>query len=198
MPDCPECGTYVQVGSRSCPNCGYETDFDALAARQRAERARAMGLDDRSAEEAERKRREALARAEAVIVSSLPTVPGREIREAVTVVSAETGPLTSVVGTLFGISEETFAANWRNAKQTAFMSLRQQALAADCDAIVGLELRVVGIGGSQSSNPSVMMLVYGTAVRLVKPVATEHDRSRSPHREPPTSETEQLPPVPRW
>jgi uncharacterized protein YbjQ (UPF0145 family) len=198
MPDCPECGTYVQVGSRSCPSCGYETDFDALAARQRTERARAMGLDDEGAQETERKRREALARAEAVIVSSLPTVPGREIREAVTVVSAETGPLTSVVGTLFGISEETFAANWRDAKQAAFMRLRQQAIAAGCDAIVGLEMRVTGIGGGQSSTPSVMMLLYGTAVRLVEPVDAGHDRSRSSHRKPLTSDTDQLPPTPRW
>jgi hypothetical protein len=59
-------------------------------------------------------------------------------------------------------------------------------------------MRVTGIGGGQSSTPSVMMLLYGTAVRLVEPVDAGHDRSRSSHREPFTSDSEQLPPVPRW
>ena len=99
------------------------------------------------------------------------TVPGREIREPLGVVTAECvlginifrdllGGLRDIVGGRSGTHQQAL----RNARQTCLDELAAEAEALGADAVVGVDLDYSEISGSGKG--MVLLVASGTAVKL--------------------------------
>lgn len=105
-----------------------------------------------------------------MIVSTTPTLDGRQIRDYLGIVTGEVivganifkdlfAGVRDIVGGRAGAYESTL----RDARREAFAELQAEAQRLGADAVVGIDIdyEVVGQGGSM-----LMVSVSGTAVRL--------------------------------
>ncbi|MFK4809597.1 heavy metal-binding domain-containing protein [Devosia neptuniae] len=105
-----------------------------------------------------------------MIVSTTPTLEGRQIREYLGIVTGEVivganifkdlfAGIRDIVGGRAGAYESTL----RDARRQAFSELESEAKRLGADAVVGVDIdyEVVGQGGSM-----LMVSVSGTAVRF--------------------------------
>lgn len=105
-----------------------------------------------------------------MIISTTPTLQGREIRDYLGIVTGEVivganifkdlfAGIRDIVGGRAGAYESTL----RDARREAFTELEAEARRLGADAVVGVDIdyEVVGQGGSM-----LMVSVSGTAVRL--------------------------------
>jgi uncharacterized protein YbjQ (UPF0145 family) len=105
-----------------------------------------------------------------MIVSTTPTLEGRQIREYVGIVTGEVIVGANIFKDLFaGIRDivggraGAYEATLRDARRQAFSELESEAKRLGADAVVGVDIdyEVVGQGGSM-----LMVSVSGTAVRF--------------------------------
>jgi len=105
-----------------------------------------------------------------VVISTTPTLEGRPIRDYLGIVTGEVIVGANIFRDLFaGIRDivggraGAYESALREARQTAFEDLREEARRLGADAVVGVDIdyEVVGQGGSM-----LMVSVSGTAVRL--------------------------------
>jgi uncharacterized protein YbjQ (UPF0145 family) len=105
-----------------------------------------------------------------MIVTTTPTIEGRQVREYLGIVTGEVivganifkdlfAGIRDIVGGRAGAYESTL----RSARQQAFAELESDAARLGADAVIGIDIdyEVVGQGGSM-----LMVSVSGTAVRF--------------------------------
>lgn len=133
-------------------------------------RQQAVEQQQKQAHQASEQQRE-LSR-KTLLLTTTPTVPGREISGVVDIVSAECAygmnilkdlfaGLTDVVGGRSGSTQQVL----RDARRTVMAELRNEAFSLGADAVVGVDLSVSEFSGGGKS--MLFMVATGTAVKLV-------------------------------
>ncbi len=195
MTTCPKCNYTRQptdsASVQSCPSCGIVyAKYDAQAdLARRIDRAVKTGnwsgvppehvppqiraqLQAREAALAQQnlEQRQRLAR-ETLLLTTTPTVPGKEIADVLDIVAAECAYGMNLVKDLFasvtdvvgGRSSSTQSV-LRDARRTVFAELRNEAFNLGADAVVGVDLAVSEFSGGGKS--MLFVVATGTAVKL--------------------------------
>lgn len=195
MTTCPKCNYTRQLTDsasvQSCPSCGIVyAKYDAQAdLARRIDRAVKTGnwsgvppehvppqiraqLQAREAALAQQnlEQRQRLAR-ETLLLTTTPTVPGKEIADVLDIVAAECAYGMNLVKDLFasvtdvvgGRSSSTQSV-LRDARRTVFAELRNEAFNLGADAVVGVDLAVSEFSGGGKS--MLFVVATGTAVKL--------------------------------
>lgn len=182
---CPKC-SYTRKPTETapdyaCPSCGIVyAKFDSMAhLDMRLDRATKTGdYADIAAEQMTEKGRVQLRAHEAarprhtLLLTTTPTVPGREIAGVLDIVAAECvygmnlfkdifARLTDIVGGRSGVTQGVL----RDTRRTVLAELRREAMLLGADAVVGVHLAVSEFSGGGKS--MLFMVATGTAVKLV-------------------------------
>ncbi len=195
MTTCPKCNYTRQptdsASAHSCPSCGIVyAKYDAQAdLARRLDRAAKTGnwsgvppeyvppqirvqLQAREAALARQtfEQQQELAR-KTLLLTTTPTVPGREISGVLDIVAAECAygmnilkdlftSVTDVVGGRSGSTQTVL----RDARRTVLAELRNEAFNLGADAVVGVDLAVSEFSGGGKS--MLFIVATGTAVKL--------------------------------
>lgn len=111
------------------------------------------------------------AAAHSVVLTTAPTVAGRDVERELEIVSAECvigvnflRDLAASVRDIVGGRSAAWQQQLRQAKNTCLTELRAEAHALWADAVIGVDLDYSEIGGQAKS--MLMLVASGTAVRL--------------------------------
>lgn len=157
---CPKCQYVRQPQDRApegeCPRCGIiYAKFDSqLETRRRAQEPQEPG-----------------GRADTILASTTPDIPGRDIECVVDVISAEcaygmnlvkdwVAGLTDIVGGRSNVTQNAL----RDARRAVMADLRAEALGLGAHAVVGIQLDFSEFSGGGKS--MFFVVATGTAVRL--------------------------------
>jgi uncharacterized protein YbjQ (UPF0145 family) len=175
---CPKCSYTRQptdtAPDYACPSCGIVyAKFDAKAdLEDRLRLAMKTGNWSRVPPEHIPEQVKAQLQRQALVLTTTPTVPGREISCVVDIVAAECAygmnaikdflaTVTDVAGGRSGSTQQVL----RDARRTVMAELRNEAFNLGADAVVGVDVAVSEFSGGGKS--MLFMVATGTAVKLV-------------------------------
>ena len=161
MPKCATCGNtkglFEMAGAGLCKKCKGEM--------LKAER----GKDPEQEAIKEQKLEEA---AKVVSLTTAFHVAGREVDHEIEIISAECALGMNVFKDLMANARDLFGGRskvtqdaLRNARQTAMLELRKEAVRVGADAVIGIDLDYLEMG-TGSSTTMFLVSANGTAVKL--------------------------------
>jgi uncharacterized protein YbjQ (UPF0145 family) len=169
---CPKCDykrtEYETAPEWQCPSC--QAVYDKL------EKAMKAGVDVKQREiNAPRNEDQLQMKVRGLVVTTTPTVPGRDVDQVIDIVAAESSYAFSSLNEMFGSIGRAIAGSGKSygteghlssCRNQALAALRANATALGADAIIGTHVQITEFSGA-TDNGVIVVSATGTAVTLL-------------------------------